>query len=73
MSFIGLMPILKRGIIKSNVYRILGKVNSVIFIMYTNCMPEKGDNAFKYLTEPHQYAKIACANSVLVYLRLAPK
>ena len=29
---------LKRGIIQSNVYRILRKVNKVIYIMYLNCM-----------------------------------
>ena len=31
---------LKRGIIQSNIYRIIRKVNRIIFIMYPNCMPD---------------------------------
>ena len=31
---------LKRGIIQSNIHRILWKVNQVIYIMISNCMPD---------------------------------
>ena len=31
---------LKRGIIQSNIDRLLWKVNQVIYIMYPNCMPD---------------------------------
>ena len=31
---------LRRGIIQSNIHRILWKVNQIIYIMYPNCMPD---------------------------------
>ena len=71
---------LKRGIIQSNLDRILWKVNQVIYIMYPNCMPDIMILAQAVLQIfcsqgffPHKTTKSEKADNSFNFYRILPK